>query len=68
MKLVILQPIMDALRDFHGTPPLWIFLNVIIGLPYLQKFLGEGLSLGKILAFEGPRDPIIGVVPFDFFP
>jgi len=48
---------MDALRDFHGAPPLWIFLNVIIGLSYLQQISWKkgSLTWQDILGFEEPK-------------
>ena len=59
MEVVILQPAMDTLGDFHGTPPLWIFLNVIMGLSYLQEISWENASLSwqAVHAFEDPKDP-----------
>ncbi len=58
---------MDALRHFHGTPPVWIFFNVITGSPYLQCIHRRSgpLFWQDTLAFEDPKDPYhIGVVPY----
>jgi hypothetical protein len=33
---ICLEQVMNTLRYFHRAPPFWIFLNVIVGSPYLQ--------------------------------
>ena len=61
MELIILFPTVDALRDFHRAAPLWIYLNDIIELSYLQQIYSgnEFLSWQDILYLKSLRTKIL---------